>query len=120
MADIRVPLPSRAEWITADDMAVHATMDSTRYARRFSLDIAEDALREIGPATVRHIAQKLAESVVHRHQSEIENAVHSYLRDRAWAEPIIRKAIEDSVQRFVSDMLEPAAPSVSRRSDVSL
>lgn len=104
--DIRTTLPPR-HGISASDVAAEAFRDTTRYARRFSLDIAEDALAQMGPMAVEHIAKQLAENVVHRHQGDIENAVHSYLTDRAWAEPIIRDAIYRAVREFVGDLLGP-------------
>lgn len=108
---IRVPLPGRPPFIAEDECLASVSADRTRYARRFSLDIAEEALAKMGPAVVEHVAMQLGEITVRRHQHEIENAVFAYLTDRKWAEPIIRKAIEDSVRRFVFDMLtEPLTP----------
>lgn len=114
--DLRVPLRSPPSFIQADDVAASITSDRTRYAKRFSLDVAEEALKKMGPYVVEHVAQQLGESVVRRYQPAIESAVFAYLTDRTWAEPIIRKAIEDSTRRFIFDMLtdmltDPPSPS---------
>lgn len=109
---LRVPLSSPSpSWIAEDDVAASvARTPDVRYARRFSMDVAEEVLAKMGPAVVQHVAQQLGERVVWNHQAAIESAVFAYLTDRTWAEPIIRKAIEDSVRRFVFDMLANPDP----------
>jgi hypothetical protein len=101
---MRVPLPSPPIFIQDDDVAA-SVCTTPRYARRFSLDIAEEALAKMGPAVVQHVAQQLGERVVWDHQQDIERVVFSYLTDRTWAEPIIRKAVEDSVRRFIFEIM---------------
>lgn len=109
MADrMRVPLPRKpgeAFIITEDDIAASVTALDTRYARRFSMDVAEEVLAKMGADVIPHVAQCLGEQVVREHQQQITAVVDSYLMERKWAEPIIRKAIEDSVRRFIFDML---------------
>lgn len=66
--------------------------------------VAEDALRKMGPMAVSHFVEQLAQKVVHEHQDEIREALLSYLRDRAWAEPIVRQAILAAVREHVAGM----------------
>lgn len=105
-----VPMPSRPASFVADDVAASVTTDRTRYARRFSMDVAEDALRQMGPMALNHITKELAESVVRRHSADIERVVYSYINDRAWAEPIIRDAIYRAVAQFARELFAKEGP----------
>jgi len=98
----RVPLKSPT--FAADDVQASATM-TPRYARRFSLDVAEDALAKLAPAVLPWVVERLAGQIAQRHQGDVEIAVNEYLRNREWAEPVIREAIRDAVQVVVRDML---------------
>lgn len=71
---------------------------------RFSIVAAENVLRSLGPRAIEHVTVKLAESVVARHQHDIERVVYSFLHDREWAEPLLREAIEKAVANFVRDI----------------
>ena len=105
----RVPMkPKPASMIAEDDVAASVTTLSGRVGRRFSLDIDEEVLAKMGAMATEHIAGELGKQVAYRHQHLIEAAVSSYLTDRAWAEPIIRAAIRESVNRIVFDMLSSA------------
>jgi len=94
----------RSTWIAADDIQASVSGPDLRYARRFSLDVAEEALERLAPMVVQHIAERLGEHVVHHHEPMIEQAVLAYLQDRAWAEPIIRQAIQDSVRTIITEI----------------
>jgi len=103
---IRVVLPAPpASFIADDDVAASVTA-TPRYARRFSMDVAEEALAQMGPRAIGFVAQRLAENVVYRHQDAIERAVYSYLNNPAWAEPVIRDAIYRAVAQFARELFD--------------
>lgn len=100
----RVPMrPKFATWLSPDDVAASIVPDPPRCGKRFSLDVAEEALAQMSGAMVEHVAKRLAEAVVLRHELEIRDAILSYLRDRAWAEPIVKQAIRDAVRLWIRD-----------------
>jgi len=92
----------RAGELTAD---ISGSLDPFP-ARRFSVTVAEEALQRMVPEAVRYVAEQLAEQVVYEQHGAVQTAVHSYLTDRAWAEPIIRDAIRQAVREYVLDMLK--------------
>ena len=110
----RVPMPSRASFIGPDDIAASIATDAPRAGRRFSLVVAEEALAKMGGAAVEHVALRLAQETVDRHQDEIRRVVRSYLNDREWAEPIIRAAISASVREWVFGAMETSRFATDR------
>lgn len=102
-----VPMPTRANWIGEDDVAASATK-LPNYGRRFSMDVAEEVLGRMGREMLPHIAQRLAERVVHEHSAAIQKTVLDYLGDRAWAAPIIEDELRKTVRRFAFDLLSTA------------
>jgi hypothetical protein len=107
----RVPMPAGPASFVADDIAMHAAAMTGRLGRRFSMDVAEEALRDMGPMALTHVVKSLAEIVVQRHSHDIERVVHSYIDDRKWAEPIIRDAIYRAVQQFVRETFSALPPT---------
>ena len=101
----RVPMPVRPSWIAADDVMASAHRSPGRAGIEFTLTVAEEVLPQIAREVIPHVAERLAEQVVYRHQAEIESAVHSFILDRAWAEPIIRDEISKTVRAIIHDML---------------
>lgn len=102
----RVPMPNRqgASWVGENDIAA-SVAKMPDYGRHFSMDVAEELLARMGRELLPHVAQKLAERVVHEHTPAIQNTVLDYLNDRAWAAPIIEDEIRKAVQRFTFDLL---------------
>lgn len=102
----RVPMPPNVGAFIADaDLALTAEGSSVRMGRRISMDIADEVWVKAGRAAIAHAVERLANDVVHRHGPEIHAAVHSFILDRSWAEPIIREAIRESVHAVILDML---------------
>ena len=99
-------LPIRRTFIAADDVAVSSLWPTANYARRFTLDVAEEALARMAPAAIEHLTLQLAERIVYENQSAIEMAVSDLLTDRTWAEPIIRQALREAVHKHVADMFD--------------
>ena len=102
---LRVPMPARHPIFRPGDVAASST-PTPSCGRRFTLDVAEEALERMAPAAIEFVTQRLAESVVGRQRADMERVVSSYLRDRAWAEPIIREAIREEVHRVVRGIFE--------------
>lgn len=104
--NIRVPLPSRPSMLAEDDVAASITK-MPKFARRFSLDVAEDALAQMGREMLPHIALRIAERAVHHpeQQAKIVNAVATYLDDPSWVAPIIEDELRKTIRRFAYDML---------------
>ena len=110
--DIRVPMPPRGPLFEAGSVSA-SSVRLPSYGRRFTLDVAEEALERMAPAAIEHFTTRLAESVVGRQRGEIEAVVTSYLRDRAWAEPIMREAIRETVHAVVIGFFE-TSPAFQR------
>ena len=96
--------------VTADDVLAAVSADGPRMARWFSLTVAEDALQRMGPAAIEYVTERLAKEIAHEHHDSVEATVQSFLRDRAWAEPIIRQAIQQAVHQVIADMLHSGDP----------
>lgn len=73
------------------------------------MTIAEEALQKLVPQVIPFVVARLAGQIAHEQRGAVEDAVHEYLRDRAWAEPIIREAIQASVREVIRDMLHNTA-----------
>ena len=101
----RTLMPSLSAMISPSDVSA-SIHDMPRYAKRFSVDVAEEALANMVPQVIQHVAERLGERVVYEHQEAIHAAVHGYLFDRAWAEPLIREAIREAVRAVIRDMLD--------------
>lgn len=102
----RVPMAKPASFMSGDFNATVSGPDAS-YGRRFSLIVAEEALRKMGPQAVAHFTEKLAQRVVHEHDREISEVLLSYLRDRAWAEPLIRQFLREAIRDYVLDVFYP-------------
>ena len=107
----RVPLAAGVSALGTDDVAASINGPNMRYARRFSLDVAEEALRDLGRKAIPMVAGRLAEQIAHEHHAEIQHVVHSYILDRAWAEPLIREEIRRTVRAVITEMLLPNDPT---------
>ncbi len=101
----RVRYPIRQFASVADFDASVSPTPNLRYARRFSMDVAEDALRDMAPAVAEFVARKLGDRIEYEQRDSVQRVVDSYLSDRAWAEPIIRAAIQVAVLEVIRDML---------------
>ena len=102
--DNRVPMKDSNCFIAHDDISA-SIAQTPRYGYRFSLDVAEDVLQRMGPHAVQHVVERVAERAVFENQHLIHDAVHSFLFDRAWAEPVIHDAITRAVRECVYNMM---------------
>lgn len=104
----RIDYPKRVPISISEggDIEAHISGPDTVRARRFSLDMAEEALHKLAPQVIPHVVERLAGQIAHEQRRAVEDTVHAFLRDRAWAEPIIREAIKDAVREVIRDMLK--------------
>ena len=104
----RIRVPRRAPVVTVADGELTATVSGPMAddARRFSMTVAEAALQRMGPVAIEFVTERLAGQIAHEQRAAVEETVHTYLRDRAWAEPIIRQAIQETVRDYVRGMFE--------------
>lgn len=93
---------------TASDITAEISTRGPEYARRFSLIVAEDALDRLAPAVIPHVVERLAGQIAAEQRGSVEATVHEFLRDRAWAEPIIRQAIKDAVREHIQSIFAVA------------
>ena len=101
---IRVPMrDKRPAFMDDSDIATHVP----KVGHRISIDIAEDVSPRMGKQAIAYAIERLSNEVVYRERPAIRSAVESFLHDRAWAEPIIRQAIQEAVRGIIRDMLEP-------------
>jgi len=90
---------SQAGWIGEDDVSV--SMEPPLIGRRFSMDISEEVLAQIGARALEYAVEKLGQYVAHEHLPDIQHAVHSLLMDHSWIQPIIEDELRRSVREFV-------------------
>ncbi len=104
---VRVPMRDRRPcFISDDEVMAHVP----RVGHRISMDIAEDVYPKMGREAVAYAIERLSNEVVYREEAAIRRAVESFLHDRAWAEPIIHQAIQETVRSIVHDMFESQEP----------
>ena len=102
---LRVPMPGPASFVGQDELLIHDE-PLPQCGTRVSMDGSDEVWRRAGRAAIEHAVQRLAEETVRRHSHEITSAVHGYILNREWAEPIIEQAIKDGVERVIRDMLD--------------
>lgn len=103
---VRIPAKRVGAFVAADDVIASSYSDPSRYASRFSLTVADEALAQMGPEVVRFVAQRMADQIQHEHYDTVQRLVHEFLMDRQWAEPVIKEAISHAVRDFIRDMFE--------------
>lgn len=96
---LRVPMQERPLFIGNDDIAPHITR-MPKYARRFSMDVAEDALAQMGQQAIPIIAEKLAERIVHHHYADLDRVIGDFLADASVTRPIMREEFRKASKRF--------------------
>ena len=97
----RVPMPRKLSVITQDDVHIPSATPSD-IGVRYSMDFAEDAHARLGQEAILYAVERLSQEIVHDNMHQIRRTVESYLRDREWAEPIIREAIREAVHDHIS------------------
>lgn len=102
----RVPMPRPVEFM-AGDFAANISSAVPDFARRFSMTVAEEAIRKMGPMAVSHFTEKLAYQVVRENEGLIREAMLSYMRDRSWAEPLVREFLREAVREYVASIFTP-------------
>lgn len=98
----RVPMRERNHVIAESDVALSTP---PRVGVRYSMDFAEDAHAKLGKEAIIYAVEQLSQTIVFENQHQIRKVVESFLRDREWAEPIIRDAIRDSVRELIREMM---------------
>jgi hypothetical protein len=98
----------RGPLFVAADLEANSSGPTMRTGYRFSLDVAEDALRAAGPRAVDEAIRKLAEHIAFSKRGDIEATVASYVTDRKWVEPLIKEALREAVHAFVFGMFDDA------------
>lgn len=97
----RVPMPAkRGGWVHDEDMAV-SLKPNFPVGQRFSMDINEAVLRQLGARALEHAAERLGQHVAHEHIGDIQQAVDRYLFDGSWVKPIIEEEIRRAAREFV-------------------
>ena len=100
----RVPMPSRASFLTDEDVAVSAS--NLKVGVRYTMDFDEHAHSKLGKEAVVFAVERLAQEIAYDNTWAIRRTVESYLHDREWAEPIIRKALREAVREHVGKMFD--------------
>lgn len=102
---LRVPMRQTAKMFAPEDVAACIERGPS-FATRFSLDVAEEALAQMGREAMPFIVEKLAEGTIHREGHVIEAAVRDQLYNkREWLEKIIEDETRKVVQSFMRDTL---------------
>lgn len=96
----RVAMPNRSGWIADEDVNV-SSVKTPRIGRRYSMDVDESVLAQIGARALEHAIQRLGEHVAYEHQHEIHSAVSTLVHDIAWAKPIIEQEMRRAVREMV-------------------
>lgn len=96
----RVPMPNRGGWIADDDVNV-SSIKTPPVGRRYSMDVSELVLAQVGARALEHAIQRLGEHVAYEHQDEIQRVVSAAVLDRAWALPIIEEEMRRAVREMV-------------------
>lgn len=104
----RVHMPPKAPSFAEGSVRVSAAPpDPRQYARRFYLDISEEALSKVGKMALEAAIVDLSHSVVRRYQLEIEQAVFATITDRMnreWVEPILKEITVEVFLRFLAEI----------------
>jgi len=93
-------MPRKTGWIGEDDVHVSSTQ-TPMVGRRFSMDINEDLLAQVGARALEHAIEKLGQHVAYEHLGDIQRAVDACLMDKAWIQPIL----EDELRRCTRDFV---------------
>lgn len=101
----RAVLPPKPEPVLGMDDSISEVGPSVRAARKFSVTVAEEALQRMAPRAIEIVTEALAQRIAHEQYGAIADTVAAFLRDRAWAEPIIRQAIQEAVREYVRDIV---------------
>lgn len=98
---MRVAMPKRhTQWIAeGDDMRLSLTPPPM--GRRFSMDINETVLLQLGARALEAAVEQLGRHVAYEHQHEIHAVVAEVLLDRAWALPIIEEELREAARAMV-------------------
>lgn len=102
--DVRVPMRRRAQWVGADD--VNMTTTPPLCGRRFTMDVSDVALSQMGARVIEHAIERLGQEVPYRYVVEIQQTVVRLLDDREWARPIIEEELRRGVRAYVKDLFE--------------
>lgn len=100
----RAPMPGQPV-VVAAEVAANA---GPNYARRFSLYVAEAELQRMAHDVLPYVVERLARQIAAEHRGDVVHVVHEYLRNREWAEPIIRDAIRETVREHIKGMFAAA------------
>lgn len=98
-------MQERPSFIGNDDIAAHITR-SPKYARRFSMDIAEDALAQMGQSAIPVVAEELAKRIVHERYAELDAAILAFLRDESITRPIMLEEFRKAAKHFFEEHFE--------------
>ena len=100
--DNRVPMRRRPTLIQ-DDLA--AIMESLPHGRRYTLDIAEEALARIGREGVSYAMVDLCKNIAQQNRQELQAQVRAYIaapENRDWIKATVLGAILSEVHTFMS------------------
>ena len=101
---LRVPMKQEPAMFTKGDVA--AAIQKTKIGVRFSLDVTEEALANMGREVMPFVVQKLAEGTIHRERHVIQAAVHELLyTKREWLEKIVEDETRQMVRSFMTDTM---------------
>lgn len=103
-------MSERLNTFQVTDVDASCSPPDIRGARRFSMTVINEALQRIGPQVIPHVVERLAGQIAHEQRGAVEDAVHTYLRDRTWAEPIIKDALREAVHCYVFSMFREDRP----------
>lgn len=94
---MRVPLVQRLQWIGDSDLI----SQQPKMARRFYVDISEEALAQMGARVVEAAVDQLGRTVPHLYAHEIQAAVDKLLFDFDWLKPILENEVRRATRDFV-------------------
>lgn len=110
---LRVPMkPKGASFIRPDDIAASLmAAPNLRHARRFSIDVAEEAFANLGGVMVEWVGKELAQQIVWREKATIRREVDRLIMDRTFMEPILKECIRAGVKDWIATMMQHTALS---------
>lgn len=101
MDRLRVPMKGKSTWLKEDDVNISSTTLTHRVARRFSMDVDEQVLAQIGARALESAVDALGRHVAYEHEGDIRQAVDKFLFDGTWVKPILEQEIRRAAREFV-------------------
>lgn len=97
---MRVPMQRKqTSWVSTEDAALN--IEPPIIGRRFSMDINEEVLLQIGTRALESAVDTLGRHIAYEHRGDIQAAIDRYLFDASWVKPIIEDEMRRAAREFV-------------------